>query len=107
LSGADACAVASRLLTRRKPLEPRRATFTRVRGAAGSSSSESQPGSGAIDAVVVTWFPGPGSYTGEDVVEIGAHGSPVLLDCIVGSAVRARARGRGSRDLESSRCAHS
>jgi len=36
-----------------------------------------------LDEAVVTWFAGPNSYTGEDVVEIAAHGSPVLLDYIV------------------------
>jgi len=33
--------------------------------------------------VVVTLFAAPNSYTGEDVVEIAAHGSPVLLEYIV------------------------
>jgi tRNA modification GTPase len=36
---------------------------------------------------VVTWFAGPRSYTGEDVVEIAAHGSPVLLEYSVRKAV--------------------
>jgi tRNA modification GTPase len=45
-----------------------------------------------IDQVVVTFFPKPGSYTGEDVIEISAHGSPVLLRRIVSSAIGAGAR---------------
>jgi tRNA modification GTPase len=41
---------------------------------------------------VVTWFAAPHSFTGEDVVEIGAHGSPVLLQRIVELAMAAGAR---------------
>jgi tRNA modification GTPase len=33
-----------------------------------------------LDEALVTFFAAPRSYTGEDVVEIAAHGSPVLLD---------------------------
>jgi tRNA modification GTPase len=36
-----------------------------------------------LDQVVVTLFAAPNSYTGEDVVEIAAHGSPVLLEYLV------------------------
>ena len=36
-----------------------------------------------LDEAVVTFFAAPNSYTGEDVVEIAAHGSPVLLEYIV------------------------
>jgi tRNA modification GTPase len=32
-----------------------------------------------VDEVVVTWFPGPRSFTAEDVVEISCHGAPVIL----------------------------
>lgn len=32
-----------------------------------------------IDEAVVTWFKAPHSFTGEDVVEISCHGSPVVL----------------------------
>ena len=46
----------------------------------------------AIDEVIVTYFPAPNSYTGEHVVEISAHGSPVVLRAIVESAIAAGAR---------------
>jgi tRNA modification GTPase len=46
----------------------------------------------AVDQVVVTWFEAPHSYTGEDVVEISGHGSPVLLEHIVTLAIHAGAR---------------
>lgn len=32
-----------------------------------------------LDQAVVLWFPGPGSFTGEDVVELQAHGGPAVL----------------------------
>lgn len=35
---------------------------------------------GAFDDGVVTWFPGPRSYTGEDVVELSGHGNPLLVE---------------------------
>lgn len=36
-----------------------------------------------IDEAVVTWFKAPHSFTGEDVVEISCHGSPVVLAEVV------------------------
>jgi tRNA modification GTPase len=65
------------------PLEPRRATYARV---------DATRAGGVGDEVVVTAFPAPRSYTGEDVVEITAHGSPVVLAAIVRAAVKAGAR---------------
>ena len=51
------------------------------------------PGAGGLgDQVILTFFPGPHSYTGEDVVEISAHGSPVLLRAVVESAMAEGAR---------------
>ena len=38
-----------------------------------------------LDQVLVTFFPGPASYTGEDVIEISCHGSPVVVQQIVES----------------------
>ena len=46
----------------------------------------------AIDHAVVTYFPAPHSYTGEDVVELSAHGSPVVLRAIVAASVAGGAR---------------
>ncbi|WP_045221457.1 tRNA uridine-5-carboxymethylaminomethyl(34) synthesis GTPase MnmE [Desulfonatronum thioautotrophicum] len=44
-----------------------------------------------LDEVLVVFMPGPGSFTGEDVVEIHCHGSPVvlqnILDTILGLGV--------------------
>lgn len=45
-----------------------------------------------VDPVVVTYFAGPQSYTGEDVVEISCHGAPVILRHVVEQCVGAGAR---------------
>jgi tRNA modification GTPase len=45
-----------------------------------------------IDEVVVSIFKGPKSYTGEDVIEIGCHGSPYIQQQIVQACVRKGAR---------------
>jgi tRNA modification GTPase len=81
LSGPAAAAIA-RSLTGREGFEPRHATLTTV----------SDGGGRAIDQAVVTHFPAPHSYTGDDVVELSAHGSPVVLDAIVRAAAAAGAR---------------
>jgi tRNA modification GTPase len=46
----------------------------------------------AMDQVVATYFPAPASYTGDEVVELSAHGSPVVLRGIVSAALDAGAR---------------
>jgi tRNA modification GTPase len=45
-----------------------------------------------IDEVVVTYFAKPHSYTTDDIIEISAHGSPVVLRHIVELCVAAGAR---------------
>jgi tRNA modification GTPase len=86
VSGPDALAVARRLLTHRGDLSPRFATFTRLRAASLESPATSrQPD--VIDHVVATFFAAPHSYTGEDVVELSAHGSPVVLRAIITAAM--------------------
>ena len=85
LSGRRATNIAARVVTRREALLPREATLTRVR--------VDRAGSPCIaDQVIATWFPAPRSYTGEDVVEISAHGSPVVLRGILEGLVAAGAR---------------
>ena len=83
LSGGHATAIAARLLRRTEPLTPRLATFARI----------FEPGTErALDQVVATWFQAPQSYTGEDVLELSGHGSPVLLGRIVEIAIAEGAR---------------
>jgi tRNA modification GTPase len=90
LSGADAFRVASLLVGRSRPFEPRRATLARFAFARGITPGSDAPP--VADQVVVTAFPGPHSYTGEDVVEVSAHGSPVVLEALLASAVASGAR---------------
>ena len=45
-----------------------------------------------IDEAVVTFFGAPNSYTAEDVVEIAAHGSPVVLEFLLRRALDLGAR---------------
>jgi tRNA modification GTPase len=85
LSGPRAHGIAAGLLAHPHPLEPRHATFTLVR-------LRPEPTANAIDHVVATYFPAPHSYTGEDVVELSAHGSPVVLRAIVAAAMAGGAR---------------
>src|SRR5204863_8789226 len=75
ISGPIAHEAAATVAGRSAPLERRHATLADIRldGI-------------AIDRAVVTFFPAPHSYTGEDVVEISAHGSPVVLRAIVEAA---------------------
>ena len=74
--GPDAHAAACRLVGHEGPLAPRYATFTVVRPRTAGRSRE------PIDHVLATYFPAPHSYTGDDVVELSAHGSPVVLHAI-------------------------
>jgi tRNA modification GTPase len=96
LSGPTARDIARGLITHEGALQPRHATLTRLRSHADTASSKvtrdvDRPAP-PIDHGVVTFFPAPHSYTGEDVVELSAHGSPVVLRAIVTSAVDAGAR---------------
>ena len=81
ISGPAAAGTATIISERTAPLEPRRATLTRIRA-----------GETAVDRAVLTFFPGPQSYTGEDVLEVSAHGSPVLLNAIVRASIAAGVR---------------
>ncbi len=45
-----------------------------------------------IDDGVVLFFPGPDSFTGEDVVEFQGHGSPVVADMLVSRCIALGAR---------------
>lgn len=36
-----------------------------------------------LDDVLLTFFPGPESYTGEDVLEISCHGNPFIVQCVL------------------------
>jgi tRNA modification GTPase len=90
ISGPKAASIAQAMTGRCDPFTPRHATLTHVKST--TSLTPSTISTTAIDRVVVTVFPAPHSYTGEDVAEISAHGSPVLLRAIVSEGMRQGAR---------------
>lgn len=80
LSGPEAAGIAARLAG---PMPaPRYAAYRTFRAASGE----------AIDDGLLLYFPGPGSFTGEDVVELQGHGGPVVLDWLVDQALAHGAR---------------
>jgi len=80
VSGPDAKTIA-RALTGRLP-EPRYATFCIFKNAAGET----------IDEGIALYFPGPASFTGEDVLELQGHGGPVVMDRLLQACLQAGAR---------------
>lgn len=45
-----------------------------------------------LDQGLIVYFQTPNSFTGEDIIELHVHGSPVMLDCILNECVKAGAR---------------
>lgn len=76
VSGPRAIAVLQRLAPGLTPA-PRHATLATLR-----------IDDAVVDQALVLFFPGPKSFTGEDVVELQAHGAPRLLQLVVQAAVR-------------------
>lgn len=86
LSGEGAFRIAAALTGKARAPAPRTATLRRLY----------QPGTAhLIDRALLLTFPGPHSFTGEDVVEIHAHGSPAVV-----SALLAALSALGSRPAE-------
>lgn len=83
LSGSHALAIANALLTFRNPLAHAQARFAEIHDPETHAK---------LDEGIATYFAGPKSYTGEDLVEIAAHGSPVILELLVRLALRHGAR---------------
>ena len=101
IAGPDARQIAAPMLRLRHGLEPGRAVFGELidkvhahvgAAASGCPDERSSSFSGRIDEVLVTYFAKPHSYTTDDVIEISAHGSPVILRHIVEMCVAAGAR---------------
>ena len=101
LAGPEAVSIAQPMLRLTHTLEPGRAVFGELVEpeaknyvqAAAIHPAELDGASGArIDEVVVTYFQKPHSYTTDDIVEISAHGSPVVLRHIVELALARGAR---------------
>jgi len=72
ISGPDTLKVI-KLLTNKDVPRPREATLRKINNI---NTSE------LIDEGIVLWFPGPESYTGEDMAEIQVHGSKAVIDAI-------------------------
>ncbi len=80
VSGPQLGRLATSLVGRQLP--PRVATLAIIRSADGST----------IDQGIVVFFPGPYSFTGEDVLELQGHGGPVLLRMLLGRCIELGAR---------------
>lgn len=62
--------------------EPRRAALRTFRDAAGEM----------LDSGLALYFPGPNSFTGEDVLELHGHGGPVVMDMLLARVLSLGAR---------------
>ena len=71
ISGPDISRIAAQLT--RKTLTPRTAVFTPFLDTDGS----------VIDSGIALFFPAPKSYTGEDVLELQAHGGIIILNMLL------------------------
>ena len=92
LSGEEALVIASKLTASDFDFRPRHAHLVELRDLQTSE---------AVDEAIITYFKAPHSFTGEDVVEISCHGSPVLLRQVIDIclALNARMAGPGEFSL--------
>lgn len=72
-----------------KPLKAREATYTAFLDRDGS----------AIDHGLALFFPAPHSFTGEDVLELQAHGGPVVLQLLLARCLAAAAQPQADGSL--------
>jgi len=82
LSGSSAAQIAQRVFASPHPLRERVATLGRVVAANGAT----------IDQALALFFPRPHSLTGEDVLELHVHGSPVVARDTLAAVLAAGAR---------------
>jgi tRNA modification GTPase len=80
ISGPLAAPIARRILGRAP--RPRHAHYAAFRDRDGT----------AVDRGLLLWFPAPHSFTGEDVLELQAHGSPIVLRLLLAHIVEQGAR---------------
>lgn len=76
VSGPKARQVAETLV--KQPLQPRHAHYCAFHSSAGE----------VLDQGIALFFPGPNSFTGEDVLELQGHGGPVILDLLLREITR-------------------
>lgn len=86
VSGPASRDLAERLFVPARPgfagLRPYRLHHGRLRG----------PDGRVLDEAMAAFMPGPGSYTGEDTVELYCHGSPVVLSAVLAACYALGAR---------------
>jgi tRNA modification GTPase len=92
LSGPQSRLLAENLLELRAPLEHARARVAWILDVLDDAAPQSPAKPSRIDEAVVTFFCAPNSSTGEDLVEIAAHGSPVVLNLLLRRALQGGAR---------------
>ena len=90
LSGPQAASIAVQLVRLRHPLEHAHARLADVLD--GADENPARDEATRIDEALVTFFAAPNSYTAEDLVEIAAHGSPVVLELLLRRALALGAR---------------
>ncbi len=90
LSGPRAASIAAQLVRPHQPLEHARVRLADVLDAEIAEAPNAQ--SPRLDEALVTLFASPNSYTAEDLVEIAAHGSPVVLELLLRRALDLGAR---------------
>ena len=73
-SGPSSLSIVQSLTHHEGNYEPRKATLAQVKHG---------PGDEILDEVIVTYFKGPHSLTGEDVVELACHGSPAVIRQVI------------------------
>jgi len=78
VSGTRAGAALS-LLTGKPLPQPRMASLVRLSDPGGTDSVSGT----TLDDALVLWFPGPASFTGEDVVELHLHGGIAVVDGVL------------------------
>jgi tRNA modification GTPase len=91
ISGPRAVETAAALVQLRHGMEHAQARFGEIYALPEAGAGAAQEPA-KLDECIVTYFAGPRSYTGEDLVEIAAHGSPVVLELLVRMALRQGAR---------------
>ena len=82
VSGARTRSIALRIFHAKRALRPRLATFGAVFDAQGNT----------IDRGLALFMPAPHSYTGEDVLELHVHGSPIIASETLRATLAAGAR---------------
>jgi tRNA modification GTPase len=87
ISGRDAVAFAQHVVRSNDARLLREANAAVVSDVFASAGPEAP-----IDRAVVTFFRGPHSFTGEDVVEIACHGSPIVLELLLAGLFHLGAR---------------